>query len=88
MIIYNAFKKNFHARICMFTAQGLGRKKHSFTSTHRKKHNKLAHTHTHTTSRDKWEAELQATVKEVRLESGLERINRGCFPDAPEQGKG
>ena len=54
----------------------------SFTPAHHKKHNKL-HMHTHrltftltlTQSRDKWEAELQPTMKEVCLESGLKRMN-------------
>ena len=43
MVIINAHK-NFHTRICMFTQQ-LGRKKHSFTPTHRKKHELSTHRH-------------------------------------------
>ena len=33
-----------------------------------------------------WEGELQATMKEVRLESRPERKNRVCLPDVPGQG--
>ena len=61
MIIYNAHK-NFHARICMFTAQGLGRKEfivstfmsatvRSTISTHTHTCNHMhTHTRTHTCS--------------------------------------
>ena len=47
MITYVAHK-NFHARICMFTAHGAGEKEadsDSFILAHHKKHNKLS-THT------------------------------------------
>ena len=101
MITFNAHN-NFHARICMFTAERSGRRRRKskkkadrFTSAHCKKHTMLnththvythTHTHTHTHRRDKWEAELQATMKEVRLEGGTERMIRVCLPDAPGQG--
>ena len=63
----------------MFTAHEVGEKEadsfipahtpyeaHSVNHTH-------THTHTHTQGRDKWAAELQATMKEVRLERRPER---------------
>ena len=42
----------------------------NFTSAHHKKRNELStsthtHTHTHKHSRDKWEGELQAIMKDV-----------------------
>ena len=37
-------------------------------------------------SKDKWEGKLQATIKEVCLESRLERVNTVRLPDAPGQG--
>ena len=59
----------------MFIALGLGKKKHPFP--HMRTVKSTPHTH-------KWEGELQATVKEVHLESRLER--RVSFPEAPWQG--
>ena len=48
VIIYNAHKNYFCSKICMFTAQGLGREKHTFlTHVHRKKHSESS-TYTHT----------------------------------------
>ena len=55
--------KNFHTRIkCTFIVLELGKKKHTFSH--------MCTTHT----QDKWEGELQTTVKEVHLESRLERL--------------
>ena len=82
IIIYFAHKN-------LFTAHGFGDKEaDSFIPAHRKKHNKfnthtytvartqaLTHARTHTHSRVKWEAELQATKKEVRLDRRSERMN-------------
>ena len=82
MIIYNVYQ-NFHTKICMFTAQGLGRKEHTISHLHTLKCTiSQAHTRSrahvqpsmHAQSEDKWEGELQV-MKEVRLESGLERMN-------------
>ena len=42
------------------------------------------HTYTHRAALDKWK--LQATMKEVCLESGPKRMNRVPLPDAPGQG--
>ena len=62
----------------------------SFTPAHRKKHYKLStNTYTHRQSRDKWEAELEATTKEVkrsnRTRQNNKRADRKLEPnDSPE----
>ena len=63
------------------------RKKHNKLRTHSHTHT-LMHTHTHTLthihsqthSKDKWEAESEATKKEIQLEIGPERVNTVCLP--------
>ena len=64
----------------MFTAHEVGEKEaDNFIPAHCKKHNKLSTcTHTHTQGRDKWEAELQATMKQVHLE------RRPTHPHSPQ----
>ena len=90
MIIYHAHEKPFtqeYACSHTDTAQGLmGRKKAACNTvrgtvnyTHTYTHTHISHIHTHTQSGDKWEAELQATMKEGHLESGPERMDR-VFP--------
>ena len=64
---HSVHEQSEYGKECIFTAQGLGRKKQ--TVSHQ--HYQLAHTQ----SRHTWEAELQASMKEVPLKSGLKRMN-------------
>ena len=82
MIIYNAHK-NFHARICMFTAQGLGRKEfivstfmsatvRSTISTHTHTCNHMhTHTRTHTCTH-------MLTQRKDKWEGGLQVQWKRC----------
>ena len=66
----------------MFTVQGLGRTKHTVSHTRCKS---VRSTCDLTQNKGKWEGELQiiqATMKEVHLESRLKRMTRVCLPDA------
>ena len=81
-------KKHFPTRVCMFTALGLGEKKHTFSHTHILEEAQwVKHTHTH--SKGKWERTqtVTHTLQQMKCILRVDQKNvQSPSPCSPEQG--